>query len=64
MKLYKKYTAKPYFSLIYDNSLALDKAPRFRHYLSKIIWKVIITIGKKIKDEKLQYYLNSEAEKY
>ena len=64
MKLYKKYTAKPYFSLVYENSLALDKASRFRRYLSKIIWKVILTVGKKIRDEKLQYYLNSEAEIY
>ena len=52
MNLYKKCTGKPYFFLM---------ILCFRKNLSERIQKLIMTIDNKITDEKLQYYINTEA---
>ena len=44
-----------------DTIFALDNLLLFRKNLLERILKLIITIGYKIKDEKLQYDINSEA---
>ena len=63
MNLYKKCTAKPYSFLIIDTTLASDNPLRFRKELSGRIYKIIMTIDDKIRDEKLQYNINREAAK-
>ena len=53
--IYKKCTAKSYFFLVTDTTLASQS---FRKNI-----KLIITIDDKIRDEKLEYDINKEAEK-
>ena len=65
-KLYKslqKCTAEPYFFLMIDATLASDNPSCFRENLLERIWKLIMTIDDKIRDEKLQYDVNREAAK-
>ena len=63
MNLYKKCTGKLYSFLVIDATLLLDNPTRFRKNLLEKIWKLIITIDDKIRDEKLQYDINREASK-
>ena len=63
MNLYKKCTAKSYYFLIIDTTLASDNCSRFRNNLLERIEKLIMTIDDKTKDEKLQYDINLEAAK-
>ena len=63
MDLYRKCTAKPYYSLITDATLASDSASCFTKNLLQRILKLIMTIGDKIKDEKSQYDISREATK-
>ena len=63
MNLYKKCTAKPYFYLVIDATLASDNRSRFRENLLERIQKIIMTIDDKITDEKLQFDINREAAK-
>ena len=63
MKIYKKYSKEPYFFLVNDTTLPSDDPLRFRkNLLGQYIIK-IMTIEDQIKDEKLQYDINSEAAK-
>ena len=59
MNLYKKCTAKPCSFLVIDVILASNNPSRFR----KNLLKLIITVGDKIRNEKLQYDINREAAK-
>ena len=63
MNLYRKCTAKLYSFLVIDATLPLDNPASFRKNLLEKIWKLIITIDDKIRDEKLQYDINREAGK-
>ena len=63
MSLYKKCTAKPYYCLVIDATLASDNPLSFRKNLSEIIQKLIMKINDKIRDEKLQYDISREAAK-
>ena len=54
MNLYKKWSAKPYWFLVIDTTLASDNPSRFRKNLLERILKLIMTIDDKIRDEKLQ----------
>ena len=63
MNLYKKCTAKPNSFLVIDATLASDNPLCFIKNLSERIWKVIMTIDDKIRDEKLQYNINKKAAK-
>ena len=63
LNLYKKCTAKPYSFLVIDATLASDNLLRFKKNLSERIYKLIMNIDDKIKDEKLQYDINGEAAK-
>ena len=63
MSLYKKCTAKPYYCLVIDATLASDNPLSFRKNLSEIIQKLFMKINDKIRDEKLQYDINREAAK-
>ena len=54
MNLYKKWSAKPYWFLVIDTTLASDNPSRFRKDLLERILKLIMTIDDKIRDEKLQ----------
>ena len=60
MGLYKKCTAKSYFPLAIDATLASDKPSRFREDILERIQKQIMTIDDKIRDEDLQYNINRE----
>ena len=65
-KLYKslqKCTAEPYFFSMIDATLASDNPSCFRENLLERIWKLIMTIDDKIRDEKLQYDVKREAAK-
>ena len=62
MNLYKKFTAKPYSFLVIDTTLASDNPLHFRHIVLERIWKLIMT-NDKIRDEKCQFHINSEAAK-
>ena len=53
MNLYTECTAKPYSFLVTDTPLASDNPSRFRINLLERIQKLIMTIGDKIRDEKL-----------
>ena len=53
MNLYTECTAKPYSFLVIDTPLASDNPSRFRINLLERIQKLIMTIGDKIRDEKL-----------
>ena len=46
-----------------DATLALDNRLSFRKNLLGRIWKIIMTTDNKIRNEKLQYDINSEAGK-
>ena len=63
MNPYKKCTWKPYSFLFIGITLVSCNSSRFRKNLLEKIWKLIITIDDKIKDEKLQYNINREAAK-
>ena len=63
MNLYKKWSAKPYWFLVIDTTLASDNPSRFRKNLLERILKLIMTIDDKIRDEKLQQDVNGEAAK-
>ena len=58
MNLYKKCTAKPYSFLVIDVIIAGDNTSRFKKNLLERIYKLIMTIDDKIRDEKLQYDIN------
>ena len=60
---YKKCTAKPYSFLVIDATLASDNPSRFRKNILERIQKQNMTIGDKIRDEKLQYDINRDAAK-
>ena len=57
----KKYTAEPYYFLINDATLASDNPLRFRKNLF-FIYNKIMAIDDHIRDEKLQYNINREAD--
>ena len=63
LNLYKMCTAKPFFVLVIDTTLASDNSLRFRKNLAKRILKLIMTIDDKIKAKHLQYDINREAAK-
>ena len=63
MHLYKKCTAKPYFFFVIDTTFTSDKLLRFRKNIVERIQKLIMTTGDKLRDEKLQYNINSEKVK-
>ena len=63
MNLYKKCTAKPYSFLAIDTTLTSINPLRFRKNLIERIWKSIMTIDDKMRDEKLQYDINRESAK-
>ena len=52
MNLYKKWTAKTYSFLVIDGTLATDTLSGFRKNLLERIWKLIIKINDKIRQEK------------
>ena len=52
----KNCTEKPYSLIVIDTTLASDNPLHFRR-------KLIMTFGDKIREEKIQYYINSEAAK-
>ena len=62
IKVYKKCTAEPYSFLVNDATLPSDDSLRFRKNL-KIIYNKIMTLEDQIRDEKLQYEINREAQK-
>ena len=55
--------AKPYFFLVIDATLASDNLLHFRKSFLEKIWKLIMIIDEKIRDEKLQHDINREAAK-
>ena len=63
VNLYKKCIAKSYSFLFVDAALASDNPLCFRKNLVERIWKLIIAIDEKMRDEKLQYYFNREPAK-
>ena len=63
MNLYKKSTAEPYSFMVIDTTLLSDYSLRFRNNLLKTTWKLIMITDDKIRDEKLQHYINRKAEK-
>ena len=63
MNIYKKCTAKPYSFLVIDTNLVWDNSTRFRKNLLEKMWKLIMTIDDKTKDEKLHYHINRKAAK-
>ena len=60
MKILKKYTAEPYNFLLNDAALPSDKVQKESF---RIIYNKTMTIEDEIKDEKLQYDINSQAAK-
>ena len=62
---YKKCTAKPFsfFILAGGTTLVWNNPLHFRCNLLERIYKLIMKIGDKIGDEKLQYDINTEATK-
>ena len=60
MKILKKYTAEPYIFLVNDTALPSDKVQKESF---RIIYNKTMTIEDEIKDEKLQYDINSQAAK-
>ena len=58
MYLHIKYTAEPYSFLVIDATLVSDNPSCFRKNLLERIEKLIMKItDDKIRDEKLQYYI-------
>ena len=60
MKILKKYTAEPYNFLVNDTALPSDKVQKESF---RIIYNKTMTIEDEIKNEKLQYDINSQAAK-
>ena len=56
----KKKNVKPYSFLVNDSTLASDNHLHFRQNISERIWKLIMTIDDKIRDEKIQYDINTQ----
>ena len=54
---------KTLFFLVIDTTLASDNCSRFRKNLLERIQKLIMATDDKIRDEKLQYGINTEAVK-
>ena len=54
---------KTLFLLVIDTTLASDNCSRFRKNLLERIQKLIMATDDKIRDEKLQYGINTEAVK-
>ena len=54
---------KPFSFLVIGATLVSDNPFRFKKNLSERIWKLIMTIDDKIRDEKLQYDITREAGK-
>ena len=63
MNLYKKCTAKPYYFLVIDATLASNDPSSFRRNLLQRIQKIIIATDDKIRKEKLPYDINGEVGK-
>ena len=63
MNLYKKYITKPYSFSVNGTTLATDNPLHFRNNVSERIQTLIMTIDDKIRDEKLPYDINRDAEK-
>ena len=63
LNLYKWCTSKTYYFLVNDTTLASDNPLRYRCNLLERIYKLIMTIEDKIRDEKLQYDINRETAK-
>ena len=63
LNFYKKCTAKPYYFLVIDITLALGNPLRFRNNLLERIYKLIMTFGYKIRDEKLEHDNDRDAGK-
>ena len=62
MNFFKKCTANHIFLLI-DSAVASDNPLSFRQSLLERMWKPIITIDDKIRNEKLQYNINRDTAK-
>ena len=58
-----KMCCKTLFLLVIDTTLASDNCSRFRKNLLERIQKLIMATDDKIRDEKLQYGINTEAVK-
>ena len=58
MNLYKKYIAKLYSFLVIDATLASDNPLSFRKNLLERIYKLIMAVDDKTRDEKLKYDIN------
>ena len=63
LRIFQKGTAKPYFFPAIDANLALDNPLCCKKNLAEKIWKLVMTIDDKIRDEKLQYDINREPAK-
>ena len=63
MNLYKKCIEKPYSFLVIEPFLTSDNTLLFRNNLVERIQKLIIIINHKIRYEKVQYYVSTEAAK-
>ena len=63
MNLYRKSTAEPISCLFIDTIVATDNPLRFRNNLVEGIYKLIMTIDDKMRDEKFQDDINSEEAK-
>ena len=63
MNLYKNCTGKSFSFLVIDATLTSDNALRFRKNLQESIWKLVMTIHDRSRDEKLQYKINRKTAK-
>ena len=61
--MYNKCTVRPYTFSVIDNTLASNNALRFRKNLLEKIFKKIMKIDNKTRDEKLQCLITREAAK-
>ena len=61
INIFKEHTGKSYSFFVIDDTLASDYPLRLRKFIFDII--TIITINDQIKDKKLQYDVNREADK-
>ena len=52
-----------YSVLVIDATLVSDNPLHFRNHLLEMIYKLIMTIDDKIRDERLKYNINREAKK-
>ena len=62
--LWNNCTAKAYFFLAIDTTPILDYPLRFRKIFLERIYKLIMTIGDKTRDEKLQSISTEKQQKY